>query len=768
MNQILLLNTIKPFDELSIEYNDKLIIQDTLWNNASNYIYYHLLDSNSERFKIKNADQNVSYLYNIIKNDEKVKIYRQSITEALYSKVNSDTDFKNLLLSTGESRLIYRSNYNPILGLVGENQGLNLLGKILEQQRFRIKSSLNRKQQRKKKELEEDELFFNYIAYKQLSKYYLDGNDITEFEGLNSKQIIDKLNSNINFTKENVMKIYKMMDISKKKNLKIKFLNTHNFILGIKKDNIEQLYYKQLSLKKSLIFDEYINYIINKHYPNIPIENYNKVKKYHIDNLDWVKKNNFEERLFKLYKERKLEDIQFQLDEKLSNIYFPNIEDIQNIKIMEYIPLTQNDKTPTQSLSQETINFGVMLDNKYKPFNPDYYSLFVVDFKQFPNIFTYILFKLFLSLKPTNKMHNDSYIYNKYLINYRKQFYPIQNIYNKYIKKDIIQHRTLLLKFTDIALKQKFKNSNLQDILIHTNKKNIVWNDINDPILGIGPDGKGENYIGKYLMLLRDNIKNKKIDIITTQNILKYFKSDSFFRNLNKKKLNLIMNLIIIIQNNLKDKYGYIDTQTPSFVQLVIDKFFKPCTNIILQTDIQLQDIPNYLLKPIKRKFNNEQIQLLLGKAILSNIYYIIQNKNINTRVDIISYINKAQHSLSNLHFKPTLSNLLPDHSDNIIANSLLNILIDIKFINNKYTLDQNINKNDIQNALKILINDKYQDINIQHNKIYNNTNNLREYIKLHFGNDQHINNILYAIDTFKNSPLPIDYKNNRLNFYSN
>ena len=45
-------------------------------------------------------------------------------------------------------------------------------------------------------------------------------------------------------------------------------------------------------------------------------------------------------------------------------------------------------------------------------------------------------------------------------------------------------------------------------ILELTGKKTIIWNDVNDPFLGVGNDGKGQNSCGRLLMNIRDNIQN--------------------------------------------------------------------------------------------------------------------------------------------------------------------------------------------------------------------------------------------------------------------
>ena len=60
------------------------------------------------------------------------------------------------------------------------------------------------------------------------------------------------------------------------------------------------------------------------------------------------------------------------------------------------------------------------------------------------------------------------------------------------------------------ALREKFKNDRLKDLLVGTGKKKLVEHTANDSYWGDGGDGSGLNRLGELLMRVRDEIRRSK------------------------------------------------------------------------------------------------------------------------------------------------------------------------------------------------------------------------------------------------------------------
>ncbi|WP_295029825.1 NADAR family protein [Shewanella sp.] len=70
---------------------------------------------------------------------------------------------------------------------------------------------------------------------------------------------------------------------------------------------------------------------------------------------------------------------------------------------------------------------------------------------------------------------------------------------------DIVKEEIMLR-----GLREKFKSTELKDILLSTGKKELVENSPYDKYWGIGPNGKGKNKLGVLLMELRAELKREK------------------------------------------------------------------------------------------------------------------------------------------------------------------------------------------------------------------------------------------------------------------
>src|SRR5690606_24073931 len=77
-----------------------------------------------------------------------------------------------------------------------------------------------------------------------------------------------------------------------------------------------------------------------------------------------------------------------------------------------------------------------------------------------------------------------------------------------YFRRNVESHTELIQTYARIAMRKKFEDIGLGQLLLLTSNAYLVWNDPDDVILGTGTnENKGQNIGGTILMELRQEIK---------------------------------------------------------------------------------------------------------------------------------------------------------------------------------------------------------------------------------------------------------------------
>ena len=183
----------RPFGWLSNNYRHLMFIDNNRYLTVTNYIYSNMLSTPQYRTILKNSPVNKVYeTYVQLSYDEEVNITRQAIDEALDAKFNDSEVLAKILLSTGNSEIIYNSS-NKVLGVNSQGEGLNLYGNALKQIRQRLRSTVARQEQEKTDKEYEDALYETYVAYKELVKAIKNGNTLEEYLNMTPKEVIDAM-----------------------------------------------------------------------------------------------------------------------------------------------------------------------------------------------------------------------------------------------------------------------------------------------------------------------------------------------------------------------------------------------------------------------------------------------------------------------------------------------------------------------------------------------------------------------------------------------
>jgi predicted NAD-dependent protein-ADP-ribosyltransferase YbiA (DUF1768 family) len=379
---------------------------------------------------------------------------------------------------------------------------------------------------------------------------------------------------------------------------------------------------------------------------------------------------------------------------------------------------------------------------------------------EYPTITHYLFATLFSLVYDINTIENA---YN-YILNYTEDKYnnlfgelnnpPSRFISYKYLGEylEYVTNTKNVEKFeklAKIALDSKFKNIKYQNVLLSTNNRNIIWNDKKDSILGtkrrifydVNPNAynsvedlifairrnsiyvKGKNFVGTYLMNIRTNILNERLDIKKLdESDFKNIYDNLLVQDWVNSKLDDMCNTLLKFKDYYKKKYN---------IQLIFDSkdsVFVPLSNIYDQckdifklnktmttnySDINI-NFTKYLSK-YKNKLNN--YSYVYWSFIFSIIKFIIIHISNPTLFNIQQILYKSELIVS----RNNACTKIIDNANNklnCIISAIINILNAIskvydeqyKFINEQdreIITDFTITSLEINLAVSILLNTK-------------------------------------------------------------
>ena len=265
-----------------------------------------------------------------------------------------------------------------------------------------------------------------------------------------------------------------------------------------------------------------------------------------------------------------------------------------------------------------------------------------------------------------------------------------KTLYDNYFNISLYKIDERLKELTIIGLNKKFEDRILQNILLTTENRIIVWNDRKDNILGIGKSINGENFVGKYLMTLRNEIFNQQnlenIEILTEENVTNIIQGDTFMTNWLEMKLKDMCNIVKKVKQYSKLKYDINIENNKLFYNIVLNKILQPCSELFILSNKVTAEVPLYFVKLvnkyIKTKYNPSIIQLL-WKRIVVMVYYIIKNVKDPTLYNIKNTLLKVELLVSKE--QNCISIIKEDEKANCIFSALINILSGIIEFNKEY-----------------------------------------------------------------------------------
>lgn len=731
------------------------------WKNVTKSIYGRMIYRFDNMINsAKNED--VISLYKKLKSQDEQNVTIEAIREAFEAVFEDYSELTNLLISTGNAPIIYKSQ-NSFLGSGIDGQGMNVYGKNLEHTRRHLIIRENESKKRSSEENEQQSIYDTYLAYKVLEQKMLDGQNISEYMNKSSSEIVDLLGrEQLESSNASKAAILKLADNKGLELITSLSYNQDNLVKQILKNSLKTLRIKKRKERNQIVFDMYADYILEKFYPDLPTQDYEKAKKQEFSSLTWLQRNELEETLYSQYKEGLLSArLSDSIETRLATFYIPTEEEVEQASNME---ITYKEKEEQEEKEMYKVTSGNPIYiypcanfhctnkqvpeeyKKYLPLSPLFYTkLFGINNFLFPTISLYIMFRLISNIANEPKsgfyLGNIESIYKTFLGN---TLYPRRLddfITNEQADRNFRNlteqsYKFYSQKYAIEAMDLKFQDRSLQDTLLITGKAKLLFNSEN---LNLGQphnSQQGTNFVGDYLMFLREEFivqrKKETLHVLKTEDINDIISKDVFMKEWTKMRVKDMCKTVVILKNYVYKQYAHVanisnveygeekelqerfkqsNIESASFVELCLNTIYTPCQQIRNQTqDLNLPLDPVFrsiALKECKGFTKASDVVIdVLWRNYTVMLYYLIKTQEDLNSITLKAIIAAVTENLSK---KQECVRIVENEYDNCIISALINLLksIDLFIKNYNYISTQQkvIKANDVNLAASIILN---------------------------------------------------------------
>jgi predicted NAD-dependent protein-ADP-ribosyltransferase YbiA (DUF1768 family) len=662
----------KPYGKLSNNYVHPMVITKKIsidkesteeWNTVSNYIYSNLLRIPVYKNIVKNSkNKDIINNYNKLKFEEFLLKIKEAFKLSYNVKILEDENLQKILLKTGNKSILYKDE-DKILGVGSNGNGLNIVGKTISHIRRDLKIKSKRKILKEITDKEEDSFYDTYIVYNYLTKRILyEDDNLEQYTNKTPEDILNIIGRDEivnNSPSKNVI-----INLHKKDNIRIHdpeiytiIKHPKSIVLYIRKKNIRKAKSNQEYRIKEIIFEQWVEYMLNKNYSDLEtnfleldIKDQINVKQILINKLKNIERVND---IYNFYNNDLLsKDLTSKISEIISDLHVFEEKDItmseeEDLSIYEYEEEEEDDEIVSTDIVIDDMDENsvyISFDDYFSPYNKN--KQLFIEGNIYPSIMYYVYHQRFTLLYNITKKESYKYLFiNPKEIDYESDirigaFLNEKSIEKRYNTMFIENENQKKNQLAIIALDAKFGNRNLQDVLLMTENSKLIWGDMNDNYLGIGIGGRGKNHIGKLLSEKRYEIyqkrKNENIHLLDTSNIVEIIQKDVFMNEWIKMRLNDTCNIIIKMRNYIKNKDKRSDSDpvqiTPEFVKIVLDKIYQPCSNIYNLSNKVTAKMPKYFSDMVDdcttiKIRNNSKVEVNYSDKYYTGIIIKISNK---------------------------------------------------------------------------------------------------------------------------------------------
>lgn len=307
-----------PFGILSNDYYSPFVSKEKIWNTVTNYIFAHMVStplyrlilqvspvfssySKKHKFEeklneyltgveqqrgmklrdeeIKNItekfreqfslrDKSIYQLYEYFHDKEVNDTTYDALKQGYINLIENDSKLSELLLSTGTYPIVYISNDN-VLGVNQETkQGLNFVGFILEQIRFKLRHTRDIKRQAEELKISNQEILDIYRAYTKLNELINKGIDILPYQNKTIDEINEELEDNSYIDEDSILSAYKNRQLSIISDYVLNKDETPNrLVVELRKQRMDDLENALINKRKLKAITIYTEQILKRTFP---------------------------------------------------------------------------------------------------------------------------------------------------------------------------------------------------------------------------------------------------------------------------------------------------------------------------------------------------------------------------------------------------------------------------------------------------------------------------------------------------------------------
>jgi len=262
----------------------------------------------------------------------------------------------------------------------------------------------------------------------------------------------------------------------------------------------------------------------------------------------------------------------------------------------------------------DVIQFSNDFSNENTGFlSNNYPSMMLIDYMNFPSVSHFVFANLFMTLSYVNTLvqsHTyllaDSVNGNRSLISSYKRPEIILDEYETRVQEDILK---LTIEGCKKAINSRFSSQKMKSLLLATGDSVLVFEDYNDPVLGVGRDRQGLNAYGVELHKLRENLRAQGnveavvVEFKQTPTLRELTKNPEVMKWFEERTSNVIESIKFFM------KYLNIDIEniSPPIVNFVVFDLYKNCASIFDKYK-DITDYPKTFEAMVKFNFGKERI----------------------------------------------------------------------------------------------------------------------------------------------------------------
>jgi predicted NAD-dependent protein-ADP-ribosyltransferase YbiA (DUF1768 family) len=225
---------------------------------------------------------------------------------------------------------------------------------------------------------------------------------------------------------------------------------------------------------------------------------------------------------------------------------------------------------------------------KLAPFSPLYMDPLEISQVTYPNVSLYITTQLLATTGQNIKTRQGDVGFSRgmgitkalALLRPERAFKSATVADQIYLQQNKNAHFSLEKNFLKTAINAKFKNRNLQDLLLMTLDARIEWTDPNDLLLGVGTRKQpGENEVGKVLMAKRAELKEAYTPgpTISLHNVAQFIQKDPFMSGWVRMRLEDMCKVVYLVKNYMFVQANIDERIDARFATTVLDTIYQPC-----------------------------------------------------------------------------------------------------------------------------------------------------------------------------------------------